>query len=73
MPSDVLAYYSTVIFKESVHMSNHLALLMGGFVSMAFMCGTLVAFPLVDRVGRRRVRGPNPFVKLSFTDGHHSS
>ncbi|KAJ9610429.1 hypothetical protein H2200_005206 [Cladophialophora chaetospira] len=52
---NVIAYYSTVIFKQSVHMSDHLALIMGGCVSIAFLCGTLVATQLIDRVGRRRV------------------
>jgi hypothetical protein len=54
-------------------MSNHLALLMGGFVSMAFMCGTFVALPLVDRVGRRRVRYSHPRCTCILTDNFLSS
>jgi hypothetical protein len=54
----VIAYYSTVIFKQSVHMSDHLALLMGGFVSLAFFAGTCLSIPVIDRFGRRPVSMP---------------
>ncbi|KAH8692362.1 general substrate transporter [Talaromyces proteolyticus] len=50
---NVIAYYSTVVFKQSVKMSDHLALLMGGFVSLAFLLGTCISIPIIDRVGRR--------------------
>ncbi|RFU25014.1 hypothetical protein B7463_g11324, partial [Scytalidium lignicola] len=50
---NVIAYYSTVIFKQSVHMSDHLALLMGGFVSLAFFAGTVISIPIIDSFGRR--------------------
>ena len=53
--TDVIAYYSTVVFKQSVGMSDHLALLMGGFVSMAFLLGTVLSVFIIDRVGRRPV------------------
>ncbi|MCJ1297870.1 hypothetical protein MMC08_000658 [Hypocenomyce scalaris] len=50
---NVMAYYGTVVFKQSVGMSEHLALLMGGFTSLAFWAGTVVSLPIVDRFGRR--------------------
>ena len=34
-------------------MSDHLALLMGGFLSITFFVGTLVSTLLIDRIGRR--------------------
>ncbi len=46
-------YYSVVVFKTSVGMSDHLALLMGGFLSITFFAGTAVSLFLIDRVGRR--------------------
>lgn len=46
-------YYSVVVFKQSVGMSDHLALLMGGFLSITFFVGTLVSTVLIDRIGRR--------------------
>ena len=36
-------------------MSPHLALLMGGFVALAFLSGSFIAIFLIDRVGRRKV------------------
>lgn len=46
-------YYSVVVFKQSVGMSDHLALLMGGFLSITFFVGTLTSTLLIDRLGRR--------------------
>ena len=46
-------YYSVVVFEQSVGMSAHLALLMGGFLSITFWVGTLVSTLLIDRIGRR--------------------
>jgi hypothetical protein len=65
--TDVIAYYSTVVFKQSVGMSDHLALLMGGFVSLSFLVGTCISIPVIDRIGRRPVSVAFlPF--KSFTD-----
>lgn len=64
----MIAYYSTVIFKQSINMSDHLALLMGGFVSLAFLCGTVMATQLIDRVGRRRVRSQHHLCIIVFAN-----
>ncbi|KAF2788472.1 putative MFS sugar transporter [Melanomma pulvis-pyrius CBS 109.77] len=50
---NIIVYYSVVVFKQSVGMGDHLALLMGGFLSITFFVGTLVSTILIDRVGRR--------------------
>ncbi|RFU35503.1 hypothetical protein B7463_g792, partial [Scytalidium lignicola] len=50
---NIIVYYSVVVFKQSVGMSDHLALLMGGFLSITFFAGTAVSTVLIDRVGRR--------------------
>jgi MFS family permease len=50
---DIIVYYSVVVFKQSVGMSDHLALLMGGFLSITFFAGTAVSIVLIDRIGRR--------------------
>ena len=50
---DVIAYYATVVFEQSVGMSSHLALLVGGCTTLAFLCGVCIAIFIVDRVGRR--------------------
>lgn len=52
---DVIAYYSAVVFEQSVHMSRNLSLLMAGFVSLAWLFGSLIGVSLIDKVGRRRV------------------
>lgn len=51
----VIAYYSTVVFKVSVGMDDRLALLVAGFVTLAFLAGTFISLFIIDRMGRRPV------------------
>jgi MFS family permease len=52
---NVIAYYSTVVFEQSVKTSPHLALVLGGLTAIAFLCGTIIAVLVVDKLGRRPV------------------
>ncbi|KAF2158390.1 hypothetical protein M409DRAFT_38271 [Zasmidium cellare ATCC 36951] len=50
---NVFAYYSTVIFEQSLGKSSHDALIMGGFTALVFFLGGCVGSSLADRLGRR--------------------
>ena len=58
-----------MVFKQSVGMSDHLALLMGGFVTLSFLAGTFISMFIIDRLGRRPVsRNLSSNGKIQNTD-----
>ncbi|GAA6007633.1 sugar porter family MFS transporter [Rhodotorula paludigena] len=52
---NVISYYSTVIFTESVGLSRNLALILSGCNGINSLCFVIVGMFLVDRVGRVRL------------------
>ncbi|KAE8150909.1 hypothetical protein BDV25DRAFT_139345 [Aspergillus avenaceus] len=52
---NLITYYNTVIFEQSVGMSHNLALLMAGFNGVAYFVSTLVPVWTIDRLGRRKL------------------
>lgn len=48
-------YYSTLLFKQNLHMSDRMALVLGGVFSTVYMIFTLPSFFMVERVGRRNL------------------
>ncbi|KAH3669255.1 hypothetical protein OGAPHI_001376 [Ogataea philodendri] len=52
---NLITYYATSIFEESVGMSHNLALLMSGFNGIAYFASSLIPIWLLDRVGRRKL------------------
>ncbi|KAK7679556.1 sugar transporter-like protein [Cerrena zonata] len=48
-------YYSTVLFKNTIHLEGKLPLIMGGVFSTIYALATIPAFFLVDSVGRRNL------------------
>ncbi|KAL4908884.1 hypothetical protein BDW74DRAFT_165603 [Aspergillus multicolor] len=52
---NLITYYNTVIFEQSVGMSHNLALLMAGFNGVAYFVSTFVPVWAIDRLGRRKL------------------
>ncbi|PYI15420.1 MFS sugar transporter [Aspergillus violaceofuscus CBS 115571] len=52
---NLITYYNTVIFENSVGMSHNLALLMAGFNGVAYFISTFVPVWTIDRLGRRKL------------------
>ncbi|PWY70621.1 MFS sugar transporter [Aspergillus eucalypticola CBS 122712] len=52
---NLITYYNTVIFEDSVGMSHNLALLMAGFNGVAYFASTFVPIWAIDRLGRRKL------------------
>ncbi|CAI8501827.1 unnamed protein product [Pichia kudriavzevii] len=48
-------YYSTVLFETTVGLSRRMALTLGGVFSSIYTCFTVLAFFLIERVGRRKL------------------
>ncbi|KAL5001775.1 hypothetical protein BDV10DRAFT_203332 [Aspergillus recurvatus] len=52
---NLITYYNTVIFEQSVGMSHNLALLLAGFNGVAYFLSTFVPVWAIDRLGRRKL------------------
>ncbi|KAL4922365.1 general substrate transporter [Aspergillus aurantiobrunneus] len=52
---NLITYYNTVIFEQSVGMSHNLALLLAGFNGVAYFFSTFVPVWAIDRLGRRKL------------------
>ncbi|PLB54776.1 sugar transporter, partial [Aspergillus steynii IBT 23096] len=52
---NLITYYNTVIFEQSVGMSHNTALLLAGFNGVAYFFSTLVPIWTIDRLGRRKL------------------
>lgn len=48
-------YYSTLLFKQNLGMSNHMALVLGGIFSVVYAVFTIPSFFMVETVGRRKL------------------
>lgn len=48
-------YYSTLLFKQNLHMTDRMALVLGGVFSTVYMLFTIPSFFMVERVGRRKL------------------
>ncbi|BCS20819.1 sugar porter family MFS transporter [Aspergillus puulaauensis] len=52
---NLITYYNTVIFEQSVGMAHNLALLVAGFNGVAYFLSTFVPVWAIDRLGRRKL------------------
>ncbi|KAL4795177.1 hypothetical protein BDV19DRAFT_399024 [Aspergillus venezuelensis] len=52
---NLITYYNTVIFEQSVGMTHSLALLVAGFNGVAYFFSTFVPVWAIDRLGRRKL------------------
>ncbi|OJI98331.1 hypothetical protein ASPVEDRAFT_147571 [Aspergillus versicolor CBS 583.65] len=52
---NLITYYNTVIFEQSVGMTHNLALLVAGFNGVAYFFSTFVPVWAIDRLGRRKL------------------
>ncbi|KAL4739861.1 general substrate transporter [Aspergillus similis] len=52
---NLITYYNTVIFEQSVGMTHNLALLLAGFNGVAYFLSTFVPVWAIDRLGRRKL------------------
>ncbi|PSR79063.1 general substrate transporter [Coniella lustricola] len=50
---NLITYYATVIFEDTLGMSRNMALLLSGFNGLEYWLATFIPIPLIDRVGRR--------------------
>lgn len=50
----MIAYYQTILFRESVGLNENLSRLVAGCSSLCFLVGTLPAIYLIENMGRRR-------------------
>lgn len=48
-------YYSTVLFKNSMHLGDRMSLILGGVFSTVYAVATIPSFFLVDKIGRRKL------------------
>ncbi|KAK3180004.1 sugar transporter-like protein [Lecanicillium sp. MT-2017a] len=48
-------YYSTLLFKQNLNMSDRMALILGGVFSTVYAIFTLPSFFMIERVGRRKL------------------
>ncbi|GAA5979691.1 hypothetical protein JCM11641_004055 [Rhodosporidiobolus odoratus] len=63
---NVISYYSTVIFTDSVGLSRNMALILSGCNGVNSLCFTVVGLFLVDRVGRVRLMWGTAAVQCVF-------
>ncbi|KAI9931196.1 hypothetical protein MW887_010857 [Aspergillus wentii] len=52
---NLITYYNTVIFENSVGMGHNLALLIAGVNGVCYFLSTLFTIPAIDRLGRRKL------------------
>ncbi|KAJ5928723.1 hypothetical protein N7466_007679 [Penicillium verhagenii] len=52
---NLITYYATEIFEQSVGMSHNTALLLSGFNGIAYFFSSLVPIWVIDRLGRRKL------------------
>ncbi|KAJ5389743.1 uncharacterized protein N7496_000811 [Penicillium cataractarum] len=52
---NLITYYATVIFEESVGMDHNTALLLAGFNGVAYFFSSLIPIWVIDRLGRRKL------------------
>ncbi|KAJ5337810.1 hypothetical protein N7452_004538 [Penicillium brevicompactum] len=52
---NLITYYATVIFEQSVGMSHHTALLLAGFNGIAYFFSSMVPIWTIERLGRRKL------------------
>ncbi|KAJ5701691.1 hypothetical protein N7488_009239 [Penicillium malachiteum] len=52
---NLITYYATEIFEDSVGMSHNTALLLSGFNGIAYFFSSLVPIWVIDRLGRRKL------------------
>lgn len=52
---NLITYYATVIFEQSVGMPHNTALLLAGFNGVAYFLSSLVPIWIIDRMGRRKL------------------
>ncbi|GAA5943006.1 sugar porter family MFS transporter [Sporobolomyces koalae] len=52
---NAVIYFSTPIFEEYLGLGRNLALILGAVLSTVYALSACVSFPLVDRVGRRKL------------------
>lgn len=50
---NLITYYATVIFEDTLGMSRNMALLLSGFNGLEYWLATFIPIPLIDRIGRR--------------------
>lgn len=55
---NALIYYSSTLFKESLHFDDQSAARLAGGLNMTLILGAAIAIVLVDRVGRRKLLLP---------------
>lgn len=48
-------YYSTLLFKQNLHMSDRMSLVLGGVFATVYAIFTLPSFFMIERVGRRKL------------------
>lgn len=48
-------YYSTVLFKRTIGLSDRLSLVLGGVFATIYALSTIPSFFLIDRIGRRKL------------------
>ncbi|KAF2012541.1 MFS transporter [Aaosphaeria arxii CBS 175.79] len=52
---NVIAYYQTTLFTESIGLDDHRARLLAGCSALCFWTGTLPAIYLIEKIGRRQL------------------
>lgn len=50
---NLITYYATVIFEDTLGLSRDMALLLSGFNGLEYWLATFIPLPLIDRFGRR--------------------
>jgi MFS family permease len=53
--ANVIAYYQTTLFTQSVGLNDHTARLMAGCSALCYLVGTLPAIYLIEKIGRRQL------------------
>jgi sugar porter (SP) family MFS transporter len=48
-------YYSTLLFKQNLNMTDQMALILGGIFSTVYVLFTIPSFFMIERVGRRKL------------------
>lgn len=48
-------YYSTVLFRSNIRMSDYLSLVMGGVFATVYALATIPSFFMIEKVGRRKL------------------
>lgn len=52
---NVVAFYQTTLFRQSIGLSEDLSRLLGGCSAIVFFVGTWPAIYLIEKVGRRKL------------------